>query len=192
VRRDGARPGDVIGVTGSLGDAAAGLAVSRLGRSRLTKALGEPWGPRVLRALHRPVARVGEGQTLAQAGATAMMDVSDGVATDLPRLARESAAGARVELPRIPVDATAQAVAVALGADATVWATAGGEDYELLVTCERAAFDRVAEGLAAATGVALHAIGEVTAGSEVRFVDAAGTSVAMPAGFEHFRDGARR
>jgi thiamine-monophosphate kinase len=189
--RGGAHAGDVVAVTGALGRSAAGLALLERGG-----------GPPGLDAEHaaaagaahlRPRPRVVEGRWLAGAGGvTAMMDLSDGLATDLPRLAAESAVSARVDLPRLPVDATAQAVADALATDAMAWATGGGEDYELLLTCERGAFDRLADGLAGATSVRLHAIGEILPGAGVRFVDAAGAPVAVRAGFEHFRDGACR
>jgi len=189
--RRGARPGDVVAVTGTLGRSAAGLALLEHGGT--AAGLDADRATAAVAAHLRPRPRVAEGRWLAgAAGVTAMMDLSDGLATDLPRLARESAVGARIDLPRVPVDATAQAVARALGADATVWAAGGGEDYELLLTCERAAFDRLADELAGASGVRLHAIGEVTTGRDVRFVDGAGAPVAVRAGFEHFRDGARR
>jgi thiamine-monophosphate kinase len=117
VRRDGARPGDRVVVTGSLGGAAAGR---RLAEAR-------SWSDEerdALRRWMRPTPRVGEAGVLGAHGVTAMIDVSDGFALDLSRLARAGDAGARVELGRIPVHAAATR-AEALG---------GGEDYELLAT----------------------------------------------------------
>jgi thiamine-monophosphate kinase len=188
--RSGARAGDVVAVTGTLGRSAAGLALLEHGGAA---GLDPDRATAAVAAHLRPRPRVIEGRWLAEAGGvTAMMDLSDGLATDLPRLAVESAVGARVDVARLPVDATAQAVARALGADATAWATGGGEDYELLLTCEREAFDRLAEGLAKSTGVGLHAVGELVADAGVRYVDAAGAPVAVRPGFEHFREGARR
>ena len=74
--------------------------------------------------------------------------------------------------------------------DALAWATGGGEDYELLLTCEPGAFRRLADGLAAATGTRLTAIGEVVVAAEgVRYTDASGREVAVTPGFEHFVTG---
>jgi thiamine-monophosphate kinase len=122
-----------------------------------------------------------------------MIDLSDGLATDLGHLCEESAVGARVELARLPVSPTAHAVANALHGDALAWATGGGEDYELLLTCEPGAFERLASGLEAATGTPLTAVGEMSAaGSGVRYRDAGGREVAVRTGFEHFVTGRAR
>jgi thiamine-monophosphate kinase len=116
-RRRGARPGDRIVVTGSLGGAAAGL---RLASQR-------SWSEDerdALRRSVRPVPRVGEASILSSHGVTAMMDVSDGLALDLSRLCGASEVGARIEIVRVPVHPAATQTE-ALG---------GGEDYELLAT----------------------------------------------------------
>ena len=108
------------------------------------------------------------------------------VATDLPRLLAESAAGATIELTRLPIAPAARAVAAALEQDALAWATGGGEDYELLVTCERAAFERLRAGLTAAAGTTLTAVGEIRGGARVRWVGADGRDTVVTRGFEHF------
>jgi thiamine-monophosphate kinase len=185
VRRDGARPGDLIGVTGTLGDAAAGLAVSRLGRSRLAKALGTTWGPTVLRALHRPVARVGEGQTLAQVGATAMMDVSDGLGKDLSRLCAASGCGARVRLDDLPISGSVVAAAAELRLDPIELALGGGEDYELLATLDATAFDRAREELDERFGVTFTEVGVIIDDGLVAVTDA-GERPLEPKGWDHF------
>jgi thiamine-monophosphate kinase len=185
VLRSTARPGDLIAVTGSLGRAAAGLAV--LERAAAPAGVSAAALADVTDAHLRPRPRVAEGRWLASAGGvTAMMDLSDGLATDLPRLVAESATAATVRLPRLPVAAAAQAVAAAVEHDPLTWATGGGEDYELLVTCERDAFERLRAGLAATVGTALTAIGEIGVGRGVRWIDAEGREAPVAAGFEHF------
>jgi thiamine-monophosphate kinase len=122
-----------------------------------------------------------------------MIDLSDGLATDLRHIANESGVGARVQIDRVPVAQTARAVAEAVGDDAVAWATSGGEDYELLVACEAGAFDALAHGLRDATGATLTAVGDIVdAAQDVRFVDRRGDTVRVAAGFEHFVTGALR
>lgn len=190
--RSTARPGDVVAVTGALGRAAAGLAL--LERGEAPAGLTAAARADAAAAHLRPRPRVAEGRWLAAAGGvTAMIDLSDGLATDLGHIAEESSIGARVGLDRVPVDAGTRAVAPALGCDALAWATGGGEDYELLLTCEPGAFARLADGLLAATGTRLTAIGEmVPAADGVRYTDAGGREVAVGPGFEHFVTGRAR
>jgi thiamine-monophosphate kinase len=182
--RSAARPGHVVAVTGTLGRSAAGLALLELPEAPSTVDAAVLAG--LVETHRRPRPRVLEGQRLAASGVAAMMDLSDGLATDLARLAAESGVGARIELERLPIDGDTRRVADALGADPVAWATGGGEDYELLVTCPAAAFDALARGLAAASTCRLTAIGEIVASPAVRYVDPAGRDVAVSAGFEHF------
>jgi thiamine-monophosphate kinase len=190
--RSGARVDDVIAVTGPLGRSAAGLAV--LERPSAPAGMAAAVLAELTSAHLRPVPRVAEGQWLGEAGGvTAMIDLSDGLGTDLAHVAEESGVRCRVDLERVPVDDTTRDLARALDTDALAWATSGGEDYELLLTCEAGAFTRLAEGLRRATGTPLHAIGVVTGqGAGVSFVDAHGREVPAAAGFEHFVTGGRR
>ena len=186
ILRSTARPGDLIAVTGTLGRAAAGLAV--LERKTAPRGVEAALLDEVTTAHLRPCPRVAEGRWLAGAGGvTAMMDLSDGLATDLGRLIVESGAGARVDLERLPVADATRVVADAHDIDTLDGATGGGEDYELLVVCEGPAFERLCAGLEDATGTTLTAIGEIVAGSGVRWLDGRGRSVAVAPGFEHFR-----
>ena len=116
--RAGAAPGERIVVTGDLGGAAVGLRLARASRG-----LSDEERIMLLRHL-RPTARVGEGGVLARHGATALIDISDGLSLDLARLCAASGVGARV---------VADAIPVAAGADRDE-ALSGGEDYELLAT----------------------------------------------------------
>jgi thiamine-monophosphate kinase len=116
-----------------------------------------------------------------------MMDLSDGLATDLARLIAESGVGARVDVEQLPIAPATRIVADALEIDPVDWATGGGEDYELLVVCDPTALERLRAGLAQATGTKLSAVGEITAGSGTRWLDGRGRSVAVAPGFEHFR-----
>lgn len=148
VLRSGARPGDLLCVTGTLGGSAAGL--------QLLRGSGGPAPDHPLARRHlRPRARVAEGATLARAGATAMIDVSDGLGLDLLRLMRASGTGCRVDPAAIPVDP-----AIRERRDALDLALHGGEDYELLAAIPGAGF----EAARAAVDGALTVIGRVTEG----------------------------
>lgn len=151
--RGGARPGDVIAVTGELGASRAGLQAAKepsliAGDLRL----------RALAAFRRPQARCDEGRFLAASrNVDAMMDCSDGLSTDLHRLCAASGLGA--DLKQIPVAEPAAVVARALGQDPERFALAGGEDFELIAAVRPRAFARLAAAFSARFGRALHAVG---------------------------------
>jgi thiamine-monophosphate kinase len=171
VGRDGARPGDLVGVTGQLGGSEA---------ARLLLARGQEVPALDLRRHLRPEPRLGAGRALAAAGATAMIDVSDGLATDAAHVAARSAAELRVRLADLPL---ADAVEHMDG-DPRIFAATGGDDYELLVTVPRTR-QAEAAGAAAAAGAPLTWLGDVAVGSRLVLLDEHGHHVSGLQGYEH-------
>jgi thiamine-monophosphate kinase len=145
VGRSGGQAGDLVGVTGDLGAAAAGLAVME----------GRAQGPTARHLRPRP--RLAEGRALAAAGVHAMLDVSDGLALDARRLAEASGVRLELDTEALPVAPATAVVARALGISAAELAATGGEDYELL-------FCAPEEARAAVEAVGVTWIGRATAG----------------------------
>jgi thiamine-monophosphate kinase len=187
VTRGGARPGDRIVVTGALGAAAGGLRLTEAPAHGVAQAVATTWGRALLLALSRPAARVGEGQTLAQAGATAMIDVSDGLLRDFSRLCTASGVGGLIVLDDVPVAQGLSDLAAVLPVNPRELALAGGEDYELLATLPPAAVDEAGRKLKERFGTPLTDIGEVRESSGIAGIDADGGERPLePQGWDHF------
>jgi thiamine-monophosphate kinase len=184
VRRSGARVGDRLAVTGCLGGAAAGLAL--LERPELADVLPTETALALRARQLEPWPRLEEGRALALAGATAMIDLSDGAGSDAGHVADASGAGLRIEADALPLDDGVAEVAAATGLDALEMAVAG-EDYELLACLPPEVAGEAADGETLRLGSAEVAlVGAVVAGSgaEIRRPD--GRPLAAP-GYDQLR-----
>lgn len=168
LRRNGARPGDAVFVSGSVGDAALGLQALR-GRLPALSAAEREF---LIDRYRLPRPRVALASTIAESGlARVGIDVSDGLVADLGHIAETSGCGAEIDAARVPLSAGA---AAALRADPALLATilTGGDDYELLLTAAPEA-EAALMAAAAAAGVQLTRIGNMQAGVGVRVLDPA-------------------
>jgi thiamine-monophosphate kinase len=179
--RGGARAGDQIFVTGALGGAAGGLKILesdavRTSRGRAERGL-------VLRQ-RRPEPRVEWGALLSEKGlATSLIDLSDGLSSDLAHVCRESGVGARVEAASLPVDPLLTQAGIDAG-EALTLALDGGEDFELLFTADPRRASRLPREVG---GVPVTRVGEVTGErGKVRLVRGGKARLLKPGGFEHF------
>ncbi|MDQ3793272.1 MAG: AIR synthase-related protein, partial [Actinomycetota bacterium] len=136
---------------------------------------------RLARKHLRPEPRVEAGLVAARLGAGAMIDLSDGLASDARRLCERSGVGCRVDLDLLPVANDARAFLASLGREPEVVAATGGEDYELLISAP----EPVIEALAGDARVPVTTVGEVTDGSGVVFVRG-GEAVEGLSGWDHF------
>lgn len=175
VGRDGAGPGDLIYVSGTLGDAAAALTLGAAPVDEHQQVLFE--------RLYRPRPRLAWGQALAPL-ASAMIDISDGLAADLGHILARSGVGATVDVDRLPLSPALQAVVEP--AAARRLALNGGDDYELCWTMPSAAAPALQQ-LARDSGMIMTEIGHTEPTPGLRLIDRTGQSIAIEQqGWDHF------
>ena len=179
--RSGARAGDVAAVTGPLGLAAAGLRTIEARETRTRAA--------AVRSYVAPVPRLAEGKFLgARRAVHAMMDVSDGLSTDIARMAISSGVGAVVDANVLFVHPEVSAMAGGDARAAIDLVLNGGDDYELLVAVDPRAFAHLARTFAKRFGKPLAAVGKFLAGERVVWIDRGGRREPLPSGgYDHLK-----
>jgi thiamine-monophosphate kinase len=179
LKRSGARPGDIVFVTGTLGAAAAGLEMLQAAAVDAPSACVERY--------LRPSPRVRPGLLLGRnRAASACVDLSDGLADGVARIADASGVGLSLETAALPIEPSARAWWELRGQPVVQRAVGGGDDYELLFTV-RPKMRRRLEAVARHGGVALSRIGVCTPGRALVLRAEDGTETPMPEGFSHFR-----
>jgi thiamine-monophosphate kinase len=183
LRRAGAEVGDLIFVTGTLGEAATGLEVLRQGLNlpaELKEALTE--------AHLQPRPHLRAGRLLAQEGlATALIDTSDGIATDLYHICQASGVGALIPAEAVPISPRVMAAAPHLGLDPLDLALCGGEDYLLLFTAPPEVARRLPASFSRAGLAKPYPLGRIVTGNRVVLLTAAGEVDISGRGYDHFR-----
>ncbi len=173
IMRSGARDGDTIFVTGPLGDSAGGLQAILDGEERDSEI-------EILLAKHkRPTPRLREGKILRESGmVSAMMDISDGIASDLGHILELSGKGATVELDKVPVSVQLRVAGEKYGWNILAMATGGGEDFELLFTAQ--------EDIAEKLDFKVYPIGKITEGKGIEWRKEGKAIEWDIKGFKHF------
>ncbi|HJQ70146.1 MAG TPA: thiamine-phosphate kinase [Blastocatellia bacterium] len=180
VTRAGARARDLIYVTGKLGASALGLSLLEQGR-RLNESGDRAQRDAMMKHLN-PEPRLGAGKAVGDAAiATSMIDISDGLSTDLSHILDESRCGAIIHAADIPV---AESVRMLSPDRALEFALHGGEEYELLFTCQVDSRERV-EKLSNELSIPITLIGEITAGTDLQLERGGVLESLKPSGYEH-------
>ncbi len=180
--RSSAKPGDIVAVTGFLGDSGAGLRFVLEGFPRDVNS------DALLLRHNRPHPHLAQGAWLAsQKAVHAMMDLSDGVNSDICRILTASNVGVELELTKLPISVELQRSADTFGWDAQKMAAIGGEDYGLLLTVASEKWEKVREDFCKKFNTPFHAIGKiVSAGAGLQFVRNGVPVQFGGTGFQHF------
>jgi len=195
VTRSGARPGDALVVTGELGGAAAGLLLlerqaADVPVEGVPDARGSTGTALVARQLE-PRPRLAAGRALAGAGATAMIDLSDGLGGDAGHIATASGVGLQIEADALPLAPGLAAIAAGAGRDPLELATSGGEDYELLAAIPPERLAAAVTAIEKQSGIGLTRVGTAAAGEGVE-IRLPGGGLLKPRGFDQLDRPAHR
>lgn len=185
--RSGAKTGDAILVTGTLGDSAAGLSLLMAGYKVTAPPMRIQNGLEWLLERHlAPIPRLAEARAAVETGKIhAMMDISDGLAGDIRHICEQSGVGVEIEEIRIPISAELQEASAICKADPSDWALSGGEDYELLMTCPEESIQEIADSIGKSTGTKVSRIGRIC--EDGFFLKSpSGTTELRKKGYTHF------
>ncbi len=181
IERSGASPGDVVLLTGTVGDSAAGLYILKSGVDELSSEF-----PLLAESHLRPRPRVREGELIASSGATAMVDVSDGLARDMRNICQASGVGCELLEETVPMSPGVLTLAARVGVDPLSWALGGGEDYQLLFTVSASRLRSSVEELTD-SGVEVTRLGEITETTDTVILTRDGKRKDLGGiGYEHF------
>jgi thiamine-monophosphate kinase len=183
VSREGAKPGDLLVVTGEIGGAAAGRLL--LDDPALVASVSEPIAAALRARQLDPTPRLRSGHALATAGARAMIDLSDGLAGDAGHLSRAGAVALRIDAGALPIAEGVAEIAATAGLDPLQLAVSGGEDYELLAAIPAERLDEATTGIGKTAETTLTPIGAVEAGEGVE-IRLPGGGLLEVRGHDHF------
>ncbi len=182
--RDGAKPGDIIFTTGSLGDSRAGLHIIK---NNIESELPEFT---FLKNAHLlPVVYLNEGRFFADTGhVTSMIDISDGLSSDLSHIVKASGTGARIYADKLPISPALKKFSSLYSFNSTDYALMGGEDYTLLFTVSPEQTREVTEAFGEGFHKEIYPIGDITDSGKIELVSGSGkTSELKPSGWDHFK-----
>lgn len=184
--RSSAKPGDIIAITGTLGDSEGGLRLILSGLEKQRLSRNEKY---LIQRHYRPKPHLEEGWFLAhQPEVRAMMDVSDGIDSDLRRIMEQSGCGVEIYLDKLPISKELRQSARKFGWNIEEIAAAGGEDYCLLVTVEEKEFSGLGRKFYKKFGKQLTPIGRITAQTGHQLYYKNGKNIVLArSGFDHFK-----